>query len=115
MRYPAMRVDLMASIEDLARIESLQQPSPAGSLLDYAVHFLFDDTGLAEDASSCVGVFLANEAEAVLVSRVCDAVDAVFQKYGTELSDPEYSRCPEWTQVVRSAQAAQILLSSWEP
>lgn len=74
--------------------------------LDYAVHFFFDDTGLSSDAQGLVGWVLKDQCEAHLISKLCRELEAVFDKYGTELEDSEYISCPEWERVIRAARSA---------
>jgi hypothetical protein len=72
--------------------------------LNYAVHFLYDDTALAKNPRSTIGVFLYDVAEADAVEMLVSVLDGIFQKYGTNLSDSQYIGLPEWTSVIQAAQ-----------
>ncbi len=74
--------------------------------LNLAIHFFFDDTPLATNADAAIGVFLYDQAEAALVSQVVRELDALFDEYGTNLSDAEYIAKPEWQSVLASAKYA---------
>lgn len=78
--------------------------------LDYSVHFLFDDTNLADGSFSCVCIFLKNEAEAIAVSDVCRSLEDVFDKYGYDKTDSEYIGYPEWDFVMRAAAYALTVI-----
>ncbi|WP_018236021.1 hypothetical protein [Ensifer sp. BR816] len=74
--------------------------------LDYTIHFLYDDTELASDPESTIGVFLYDHREAEGIRSIIAAIDRVFEKYGLELSDAEYLSKLEWMQVVAAASKA---------
>lgn len=110
LTYPNMRAELVEHLADLSDPDKIEHGGPTGSLLDYAVNFLFDDTVLAEDAKQAVGWFLRDESEATAVQAITHALNSVFDVHGTDKSDAEYARCAEWGAVVTSAQAAHRLL-----
>ena len=97
LKYPHMREELLSHLWDLADRQRLLLDSDKGSLLGYAVHYLFDDTPLGEDPSRAVGWFLHDEAEARLVGTVATALDRVFEEHGTEsgVPLPPKSKTPE--------------------
>lgn len=114
LRYPQMRLELIEYINALSDI-SYQNRVWVGGILegpvvhdefDYAIHFLYDDTSLASDPFSMIGEVLRNSMEAEKISTLIKAIDLVFDKYGTKLSDAEYLRKPEWEAVVLAAQDA---------
>ena len=78
--------------------------------LNYTIHFLYDDTGFAENASDWIGLVLRDEIEARSVENVVSALDLVFDKYGTELSDKEYLEKKEWLWVVNASKDALSIL-----
>ncbi|TJZ76334.1 SCO4402 family protein [Chitiniphilus eburneus] len=67
---------------------------------DLAVHFIFDDTDLADDIQSCIGEFLFNQYEVDCVALVVKSIDVVFDRYGINRSDGFYIKTPEWDDVV---------------
>lgn len=81
---------------------------------DHCVEFLFDDTDLATDPSSYIGLILVDEAEALPVREVGAAIDSLLDRYGTTLSDEAYIRTPEWIAVLYTARRALDLLSENE-
>ncbi|QBH98653.1 hypothetical protein EKN56_03230 [Limnobaculum zhutongyuii] len=81
--------------------------------LDYAVHFLYDDTDLADDHESMNGWVLVGKNESNVIAKVVSSLNVVFDKYGIELSDKEYIVKEEWIGVIKAAKEAEkILLSS---
>ncbi len=118
LKYPNMRkelVEYLGCLEDKeyqinAWVNQIFPPGIVFDNLDLTIHFLFDDTPLAKNADSTIGIFLYDESEAVLVARVVKELGALFDKYGTQLSDAEYLSKPEWQTVVSSAKQAYAAL-----
>lgn len=80
--------------------------------LDYAVHFLFDDTSLAEDPSSVIGWILVDFKESDAILNVTRALDNIFDKYGLNLTDKEYIEKEEWKRVIDAAKKARKIMLS---
>ena len=119
LKFPSMRVELISYLSGLSDLDYqyrawVERSSPGLDYdeLNYTVHFLYDDTGLAENASDWIGLVLKDEKEARSVANVVSALDVIFDKYGTELSDKEYLEKKEWLWVVSASKdALSILLS----
>ena len=83
VQYPSLRAKLLESLRSLADREYQQRVwvnhnYPHGVLydsFDEAVHFLFDDTILAENPDAAIGVILEDEKEARLIAGVCTAIE----------------------------------------
>lgn len=116
--FPEMRQNLIAYIRGLSDIEYqwhcwVRNECPEGVAfdnLDQSIHFLFDDSQLADDAEGMIGYVLRDKTEAAVVSEVCRRLDDLLDRYGTQLSDEEYISKPEWTNVLESASRAHALL-----
>ncbi|MEG4166820.1 MULTISPECIES: SCO4402 family protein [unclassified Microcoleus] len=114
VKYPKMREELLETLRSLADREYqhkvwLKNDYPAGiecDSFDEAVHFLYDDTVLAENPDAAIGVIIEDEKEARLISAVCQAIDLVFEALGTGVPDEEYIKSSEWTSVVEAASRA---------
>ncbi|MCC3418345.1 MAG: hypothetical protein JGK24_03680 [Microcoleus sp. PH2017_29_MFU_D_A] len=114
VKYPKMREELLETLRSLADREYqhkvwLENDCPPGieyDSFDEAVHFLYDDTVLAENPDAAIGVIIEDEKEARLMEAVCQAIDLVFEVLGTEASDEEYIKSSEWTRVVEVASKA---------
>lgn len=119
LKFPSMREELISYLSRLSDLDYqyqawVERSSPGLDYdeLNYTIHFLYDDTGLAENASDWIGLVLRDEIEARSVENVVSALDLVFDKYGTELSDKEYLEKKEWLWVVNASKdALSILLS----
>ncbi|KYC39213.1 hypothetical protein WA1_31190 [Scytonema hofmannii PCC 7110] len=120
VQYPKMRGELLETLRSLASREYQQKAwinhnYPAGVLydsFDEVVHFLFDDTILAENPNAAIGVILENDKEARLIAAVCTAIKQVFEAHGTEMSDEEYINSSKWTNVVEAASMALHLITN---
>lgn len=118
MKYPEMRHELIDHLQALSDINyqrdvwsgQYQHPEIEHDELDYAVHFLFDDTCLAENPSKAIGWFLNNEKEAQTVKDLVTALEEVFHIYGTNLDDADYIEKPEWSKVLQAAYNAKIII-----
>ena len=114
VQYPKMREELLETLRSLsdreyqhkAWLESDYPPAIEYDSFDEAVHFLYDDTVLAENPDAAIGVIIENEKEARLMSAVCQAIDLVFDVLGTEASDEDYINSSGWTSVVEAASRA---------
>lgn len=97
LKYSGMREELIDYIDGLSNKEYQHQawvedkrPGGEHDELDYAVHFLYDDTDLADDPGSMIGWILTGEDEVSAITRLVDALNTVFNTYGIELTDKEY-------------------------
>jgi hypothetical protein len=114
MKYPEMRKELISTMKCLSdrnyqRTVWIEKKYPKGVVddnFDYAVHFLFDDTCLAEDPKKLIGYALKNEKECDLVTDVIDALNILFEKLGTNLSDEQYINSPFWEKVIETSKKA---------
>lgn len=118
VKYPEMRTELIQHLQALSDVEYQQRVWVLGESdgatehdeFDYAVHYIYDDTRLATDPASTIGTILRSDEEAGTVSKLVDAIDMIFQKYGTKLSDAEYIQLPEWDAVLKAAKEAASLI-----
>lgn len=120
LKYLGMREELISYLQGLsdknyqyqAWVED-KKPNGGHDELDYAVHFLFDDTSLAEDPSSMIGWILIDSKESDAILNVTRALDNIFDKYGLNLTDKEYIAKEEWKRVIDAAnKARKIMLSN---
>lgn len=120
MRYSNMRMELIEHLRALSDYDYqidcwINGKCPDGiehDELDYLIHFIFDDTELAVNPKRLIGLLLKNENEANLIQDVCNKIEFVFIKYGTNLTDDEYIKCPEWRKVVDAARLAYQAVST---
>ncbi len=61
-----------------------------------AIHFLYDDSDIAEDPDSWIGLVLLSQDESNLVKQLNESLENLFDKYGVNLSDKEFMDKPEW-------------------
>lgn len=112
----AQFVDLMRGLSDHRyQTENWQVYRGEGAPYDesdFAVHFLFDDTELANNPESEIGNILFDQSEVEALSMVVTAIDAVFEKYGLELTYQQYIEKPEWLAVVSAAAKVLPLLEA---
>lgn len=118
VKYPEMRTELIQHLIALSDIDYQQRvwvlgESEGATLhdeFDYAVHYLYDDTRLAADPASTIGWILRSDEEAIKMSTLVEAIEMVFQRHGTNLSDAEYIQLPEWAAVLKAAKDAASLI-----
>ena len=77
---------------------------------DLAVHFLFDDTCLAERPEDLIGYCLIDKQEAQLVHAVTESIDQVLSELGNETSDLEVISSPLWHNVIQTAKKAHQII-----
>lgn len=121
--YPEMRQELLETATVLADPEYQQRvwverripPRIDDDSFDYAVHFIYDDTCLGEDASQAIGLYVRDEREADAIRILVDALDKLFLARGTGLTDAQYLACTEWPHVVDAAKALRETLEQERP
>lgn len=110
IRFPDMRANLHGFSESLSdeayqkRVWIEHQPSATCDSFTDVVHFLHNDTTLAEYPDQWVGLILRNASEVDAVKTLASAIDALFAKMGTEEPDEAYIRSADWPQVVTLAR-----------
>ncbi|MBH0238941.1 SCO4402 family protein [Methylobrevis albus] len=114
VKYESMRAELLGTLRCLGNARCqidcwVHGKFPAGvEYEDFGlhVHFLFDDTLLSEDPERTIGFILETAAEAAAIKKLCDSLELIFGRYGTELADADDISKPEWVDVIRSAREA---------
>ncbi len=122
LSFPSVRAELLSYLAGLSDADYQYRawvehvlPDAGYDEFNYTVHFLYDDTGLAENPCAWIGLVLKNNDEASVVEDVVRAIDVLFEKYGVELSDKEYLEKKEWQVVMDTAKAAlKVLLRDAE-
>jgi hypothetical protein len=115
-----MRDEVIGAVQALADLEYqrrvwIRQELPQPGYYDdltVNIHILYDDTRVLEEPADTVGDVLRSDAEAAAMVPMRDQLDALFERYGTDLSDEEYLNTPEWPGVVRAAQHALAALTA---
>lgn len=117
LAYPSMRLELISYLEVLSDREYQNQswvegnrPNGGYDELDYSIHFLYDDTCLAKNPTSLIGVILINKKEVGAIKGLIDELENIFEKYGTDLSDEEYINKTEWERVIQAARVAKEII-----
>lgn len=118
VRFPEMRSEVIGAVHALAdrdyqrRVWVEQEYPNAGYFDDLTlnVNILYDDTKVLEDPSSTIGTCLRTTDEAEAMRLLAEALDAVFEEKGMDLSDAEYIADPRWDAVVEAAGAALRVL-----
>lgn len=119
VKSPEMREELVGHLRELSDIDyqrrvwvnGISEGSIQHDEFDYAVHFLFDDTHLAGDPISTVGWILRSPDEVDLIKALEEAIEAIFKKYGTRLSDAQYISLAEWEMVIDCAKKALLVIA----
>lgn len=113
-KYSTMRNELIEYLKGLADktyqydcwVNNKCPDNVENDELDYAVHFLFDDTNLSSDPESHVGDILKNGEEVQVIKMVCIQLSNIFEKYGHDLTDEEYICLDDWKLVLRASRNA---------
>jgi hypothetical protein len=78
--------------------------------LDFVVHFLFDDTELAENPEGTIGDILLDDLEVAAIRNVSRTLDQAMKDVGRDKADLDYISSRSWSPVVLAAQKAYRLL-----
>ena len=114
VNLPWRRKELLYYLDILANPQKQKQIwidhiFPEGTVygcLDFAIHFLFDDTALTDDPEVTIGDILENMDEVNAIRGVTDAFKIVFAEHGMQKSDEEYLASVEWQEVIKAAKIA---------
>ncbi|NUW45953.1 SCO4402 family protein [Nonomuraea rhodomycinica] len=116
---PERREDVLEALRALGDREYQDQHWRSGKGwpdLTAAVHWLIDDTFIdMNGARSLIPRLFLDEREADLVQMVVDALLRVLDALGPTAPDDAYLDHPEWINVLNSAGAAYLALSSEQP
>lgn len=118
IKYIEMREELISHVSALSDkkyqenswVNAVSNSGIVHDEMDYAIHFIYDDTCLAEDPSKAIGWFLVDESEASASRNLVSALNIVFDKYGTKEDDAFYINSPEWGFVLECAKKLKELL-----
>lgn len=108
IKYPNMRDELRFYLKLLGT--TTMENYSIERTLEYAVHFFFDDTLLAEDPMCNCGIFLYNDEEATTIGKLCEEMAKIFDRIGWNESDKTYLRQEDWPKVRERAQRALDLI-----
>jgi hypothetical protein len=120
IKFIEMREELIETLRALSDKKYQQsawvrQEFPKGieyDNFDLAVHFLFDDTCLAENPEDLIGYCLVNKQEAQLVFCVTESIDKLLSKLGNDLSDSEYISSPLWEDIIQTSKQPYEVIKS---
>jgi len=112
--YPNMRREVLNAFDVLAdrTYQSAywhrlaRAPTPGKETYLIALHALYDDTLVADNAPAMVGIVFRTEEEAAAGSDVVAALDIVSDRYGEDVYGEVHIQQPEWGQVVEAATRA---------
>ncbi len=112
LEFPSMRNELIDYLRGLSDrnhqhrvwVDEPHHENIDHENLDYAIHFLYDDTELAENPHETIGFILRDAKEAELVKSLVASLDRIFSKYGLDLDDSDYIKLPEWDDVIECAK-----------
>lgn len=112
LQLPQMREVLLDTLRELsdpayqraAWVEhSVDQNLIVG--IDQVYHTLFDDTDLAQDINSCIGVLLFDSAEVEVIRPLVDLLERLLSDLGNAPSI-RFIKHPLWPKVVECAERA---------
>lgn len=120
LKYPEMREELLHAIHSLANAEyqlkvwvnQESQPGIEYDCFDFVVHFIYDDSELAEDPEGAIGLLVKNAQEVQLIKDVVRAINRFFDALGMEATDEEYISRREWPDVLETASQAWHVMKS---
>jgi hypothetical protein len=113
LKYKHVRVELLMHLVELGdrdRQYDRWLSKPPKGMLDYSIHFLFDDFPFCNSADGMIGIALWNDQEAQAVKKVCQSIEAVADVVGWNAADSEWLASPGWEDVLRAARDARDLL-----
>jgi hypothetical protein len=104
-----MRAELSCYALDVAKASAADVPG-SREALDYLVHFLFDDTRLAEDANSTIGWILESPEEAERVKALALATDRLLTAFPGSVTPEDAFTDLLWKDVQRLSEAVAAMI-----
>jgi hypothetical protein len=114
LRFPWVRTELIDHLRYLIAPKSYADKDPHFTGVDYAMHFILDDSVLGEDPSSSIGYVLRSNEEAQSVAQLADAMVKLLDRYGKHAEDRALASSPEWASVAKASKSLLELLLSAE-
>lgn len=119
VRFPEMRREIIGAIKALADPEYQEAvwvkriyPHPRYyDDFDLNISILYDDTAVLEDPYAAIGSTLASRGEADALASLAEAINALLDVEGDDLSDADYINSPRWGAVVEAARAAYVAMA----
>jgi hypothetical protein len=116
--YPEMRDEIIDAVRTLSDPEYQfrtwvlrEVPPDRIEDFDINIHILYDDTGVLENPHAAIGDVLETAAEADALTKLAHAIDSMFERVGTDLTDEQYLALPDWKSVVDAARNALSVLT----
>ena len=118
VRHPSMRAEVVLAVQSLAdptyqQRVWIRREYPQDNFFDdltQNVNILFDDTGVLPDPSSAVGDILY-PSEVASMAALGNVLDPLINELG-DVNDSQYLDHPQWSHVVRLAQAVCTALNA---
>lgn len=111
LKYPNLRAELLALLEEVAARGPLKEPVD----IDDLVHFLFDDTWIADAGKSTVGEILMDENEESSVRALTRAISDLVDEL-EDVPTAKYVAHPLWPQIRHLAELSlDLLLAHGQP
>lgn len=107
--YPHMRRDLAAYLTAII-FAPKDSPEKCREDLHYLVHFLFDDTSLAENPSGLLSWVLESEDEVLNVSGLVDAMNNFLASFPEEVTPSQAFESSLWLAVISRAKELLVVL-----
>lgn len=110
--FPEMREELIEYIKGLSDLEYQKEywgkvhPTNPNFYDDFnqTIHFLYDDSNIAQDPDSWIGLVLISQEESSLIKTLNNQIECLFKSYGTKLSDEDYMNKPGWKNIISTSQ-----------
>lgn len=105
IKFPNMRDELIDHLRALVDTDRQKHWLDTCDF-DEAVHFIFDDTALSQNAKSEVGYILFSESEAEFVDGLAAAISQLLDACGNNASINTYLKSTYWDSIVSCASSA---------
>ena len=114
-----MRYELIGYLEDLSNTDEQKQTWPPNSIghhklkydpFDLIIHHFFDDTSLADNPESMIGVTIYNQEEITILKPLINLLDNLLNQYKFTYAH-EYLVTKEWSNIAKEAKKVLIILN----
>ena len=109
LAYPNMRDELLEYLEDIKELSETEE-NKLDENFNYIIHFLYDDTCLAENSEKAIGIILENNDEANLIKNLIQKLNIAFDKYGKDIKCKELISKEIWKEILKISGNAKLFI-----
>ena len=108
IKYGNMRKEFLDHIENIVSLDKSftlreHEPKVSKEMFEEVIHFVFDDTQLGKNPKNCIGIFLRDEYESIIVQNFVSLFDLLCNEYDENRPLKDIYIALNWKEMAASA------------